>query len=416
MKFIHIADLHLGKSVHGVSMIENGDQGYWVDHFIEVLRTVSPHAVLIAGDVFDRSAPSEDAIALFSRMMTAINDLGIPVMTVAGNHDSVHRLSYVGPVLSKQDLFFSRSLTNSYELEHVTITDPDNGEPVTFWLMPYVFPLLVARAMGDESLRDYDSAVRALLAAQPIDFSKRNVLIAHQNVTFNGQEVERGGSESMVGGVGQIDASAFFDFDYVALGHIHSAYPVGRESIRYAGTPLCYHFNETRQQQKGPVLVEMGPKGEPLKIETIVIEPLHPMREIPADSFENIRDRELENNNTGEYIKVTLNDRRVSPEIWTFFRNLYNSRGSILMELTSEYNQFCGSVSGKSSAVQDKSVEELFAEFYTERNKGEPPEEKDIQLMKYAGELMRNAKELNKVPEPGSVDALIDFLLKSEDK
>lgn len=416
MKFIHIADLHFGKSIHGVSLIENGDQDYWVDQFIELLRDVSPDAVLIAGDVFDRSSPSEDAVALFSRMMSEINEMDIPVLTVAGNHDSVHRLSYVGPVLSKQKLFFSRSLTNTYELEHVTLPDPDGEGTVTFWLMPYVFPLLAATALDDDSLKSYDAAIRALIAAQPIDYSTRNVLIAHQNVTFNGIEGERGGSESMVGGVGQVDASAFDGFDYVALGHIHAAYSVGRSSVRYAGSPLCYHFNETRQARKGPVLVEMGPKGEPLTIQTLAIEPLHPMREVPADSFENVRKNELENERYQEYVSVTINDRRVTPEIAAFFKELYKSRGSVLMELKSEFNRFGGSVSQGSSAVENKSVEELFADFYTEKNHGEPPEDKDYSVIDHAGEIMRHAKDLRKDPDPETVGKFVDFLLKSEDK
>lgn len=413
MKFIHIADLHLGKSIHGVSMVENGDQVYWVERFIEKVRSAEPDAVLIAGDVFDRSAPSEDAVALFSRLMTELNGLGVPVMTVAGNHDSIHRLSYVGPVLSKQALYFSRSLADTCELEHITLTDEDG--PVTFWLMPYVFPALISRALQDDTLKDYNSAVQALIAAQDIDYSTRNVLIAHQNVTFNGVEAERGGSESMVGGVGQIDAGVFADFDYVALGHIHTSYHVGRESVRYAGSPLCYHFDETRQKAKGPVLVEMGAKGEPLSIETMVIEPLHPMRAIKG-GFEQIRKEELENGSCSEYISITLDDCRVTPDISSFFRDLYKSRDSILMELKSEYNRFDGDMQQLSYIAENKSTEELFGDFYTDRKGGEPPEQEDYELMDYAAELMRHAADLHAEPDPVTTSKLVDHLLRMEAK
>ncbi len=139
-------------------------------------------------------------------------------------------------------------------MTHVDLWD-DYGV-VKFWLMPYLFPAAVAEALEDEEIRDYDTAVRRLIAEQGIDDSERNVIIAHQNVTVNGKEVTRGGSESAVGGVGQVGHSAFDCFDYAALGHIHAAYAVGRKSVRYAGSPLCYHFDETRQPQKGPVLVD----------------------------------------------------------------------------------------------------------------------------------------------------------------
>ena len=231
MKFLHLADLHFGKSIHGVSLLEKGDQKAWVDGFLEMVRSLRPDAVVAAGDIYDRSAPSGDAVALLDGMVTALAELEVPVMLVAGNHDSGQRLSFGGSLLARQNVHISGVL--SRQLAHVTLQDRDG--PVTFWLMPYLFPALAAQVLEDESIRDYDAAVRRMLAAQDVDFSQRNVLVAHQNVTANGQEAVRGGSESMVGGVGQVDYTAFDGFDYVALGHIHSAYPVGREAVRYAG-------------------------------------------------------------------------------------------------------------------------------------------------------------------------------------
>ena len=348
MRFLHLADLHFGKSIYGTSLLENGDQGAWVDRFLAIAEERRPDAVVIAGDVYDRGAPSGDAVQLLSRMLTGLSALSIPVMMCAGNHDSVQRLSFLSPLLAREGLHISGSLYADRTLSHVTLSDEYGS--VTFWLMPYVFPALIAGALGDESLRDSDSAVRALLNAQPIDFSGRNVLIAHQNVTVSGAPGERGGSESMVGGVGQIDYTVFDGFDYVALGHIHAAYPVGRDTVRYAGSPLCYHFNETRQAAKGPLLVELGAKGEAVRVETLVIQPLHPMREIRG-AYEEIRDAELSSPRRGEYLRIVLTDRRVSPEIAAFFRELYTSRDSVLMELCSEFTQFSGAAGapGRSS-------------------------------------------------------------------
>ena len=411
MKILHLADLHFGKSIHGVSLLEKGDQSFWVERFLERAETLRPDAVVIAGDVYDRSAPSGDAVELLSRLLTALAERAIPVMLVAGNHDSIQRLAFAQPLLAREGLHISRALIDSPELSHVTLYD-EYG-PVTFWLMPYVYPALIAQALGEESFRDSDVAVRALLACQPLDLSWRNVLVAHQNVTAGGVEAEHGGSESMVGGVGQIDYSAFDAFDYVALGHIHAAYPVGREGVRYAGSPLCYHFNETRQAAKGPLLVELGPKGVPPRTALQRLEPLHPMRELRG-AYEELRDAALADPRRGEYLRLVLTDCRVSPEIAAFFRELFASRDSILMELVSEYASFAGESAGLSAhAVREKSVEELFSDFYTERSGGIPPEERDAELLHFAGDQLRDA-DVHTAPTAEEITALLGFLAQQE--
>ena len=410
MRFLHLADLHFGKTIYGTNLLENGDQGDWVTRFLALAEELRPDAVLIAGDVYDRSAPSGDAVQLLSRMLSALNGQGVPVLLTAGNHDSVQRLSFLRPLLAREGLHISGAL-RSPTLSRVTLRD-EYG-PVHFWLMPYVFPALIAQALGDDSLRDCDSAVRALLARQEIDFSERNVLLAHQNVTANGAEGPRGGSESMVGGVGQIDWTAFDGFDYVALGHIHAAYPVGREAVRYAGSPLCYHFNETRQPAKGPLLVELGEKGAPVRTRTLTIPPLHPMRELRG-GFEELRDAELADTRRGEYLRVVLTDRRVSPEIAAFFRELCAGRDSVLMELCSEYRQFTGEAGAPSrEAVEQKSIETLFCDFYTERSGGVPPTDADEALLRFAGEQLRHA-DVHTLPTEREIRKLLDYLSEQE--
>ncbi len=411
MRIIHIADLHFGKSVHGVSMLDNGDQGYWVDRFLELTDEKRPDAVVIAGDVYDRSAPSGDAVELLSRMLTGLSERGIPVMMVAGNHDSVQRLSFASPLLARQGLHISQPLFGTDRLVRVTLRD-DNGA-VNFYLMPYVYPALIAQALGDGSLRDYDAAVSALLARQELDFSERNVLVAHQNVTAGGAEAERGGSESMIGGVGQIDQSCFDGFDYVALGHIHAACPVGRESIRYAGSPLCYHFNEIRQPAKGPVLVELGPKGAEPRIEVLKIPPLHPMRELRG-GLEELRAAELAEERTNEYLRLVLTDRRLSPELSAFFDELFRARGSILMERCSEYDPFRESAGAPTAAAaEQKSIAELFGDFYGERSGGDLPGEDDLALLACAEELTLRA-DTHGAPAPQEIDTILSLVMKQE--
>ena len=410
MRFLHLADLHLGKSLHGISLLESGDQADWVRRFLELSGELRPDAVLIAGDVYDRSSPSGDAVELLSALLSGLAGLGIPVLLTAGNHDSGQRLGFLKELLGKEGIHIAGTLPKGGKLSCVTLLD--EWGPVHFWLMPYVFPALVAQALEDESIRDYDTAVRRLLQAQDIDFSERNVLIAHQNVTANGEECERGGSETMVGGLGEVDFSAFDGFDYVALGHIHAAYPVGRESVRYAGSPLCYHFNETKQPPKGPVLVELGAQGDETEFQQLSIPALHPLREARG-GWEELRETETARESRGEFLRIVLTDSRVTPEIGDFFRELARARDSRVLELVSEYNPF----GTESSAVQDlgqkQSMEELFAQFYSERCGGEEPTEEDLALLGYAGERLRH-RESSGASEQQDIAALLDFLTEQE--
>ena len=149
MRFLHLADLHFGKAIYGTSLLENGDQGIWVDRFLALTEDVRPDAVVIAGDVYDRGAPSGDAVQLLSRMLTRLSELHVPVMLCAGNHDSVQRLSFASPLLAREGLHISGSLYDDPTLSYVTLQDKHG--PVTFWLMPYVFPALIAGVLDDDA-------------------------------------------------------------------------------------------------------------------------------------------------------------------------------------------------------------------------------------------------------------------------
>ena len=410
MRFLHLADLHLGKSLHGISLLESGDQADWVRRFLELSGELRPDAVLIAGDVYDRSAPSGDAVELLSELLTGLAEQGIAVLLTAGNHDSGQRLGFLKGLLGKQGVHIAGTLPKGGKLPRVTLEDA--WGPVHFWLMPYVFPALAAQALEDESIRDYDTAVRRLLQAQDMDLSERNVLIAHQNVTANGQEGMRGGSETMVGGLGEVDVSAFDGLSYVALGHIHAAYPVGRESVRYAGSPLCYHFNEIKQPAKGPVLVELGAPGEEPRISRLSIPALHPLREARG-GWEELRETETARESRGEFLRIVLTDSRVTPEIGDFFRELARARDSRVLELVSEYNPFGAESSSAPETGREQSVEELFAWFYTERCGGEEPMGEDLALLRFAGERLRH-RESSGMSEQQDIAALLDFLTEQE--
>lgn len=413
MKFLHIADLHLGKSLYGVSMIDNQDQIYWVERFLEKAGELKPDAVLIAGDIYDRSAPSGEAVMLFNHMLTGLEEMNIPVMITAGNHDSGKRLSFAETILAKQKIYIAG--VSRKEIFHVTIPERDGSGEVTFWLLPYLFPAMAAQLLGDESIGDYETAVRELLAQQKIDFSGRNVLLAHQNVTANGKEAQRGGSESMVGGVGQVDYRVFDGFDYVALGHIHASYYVGRKEVRYAGSPLCYHFDETKQPEKGMLLVELMEKGSEIKITPVFVSPLHPMREIKGE-YETILEALEQEKNTGEYLKIVVTDRRITPEMSELLRGQYKNRDSIVMELVSEFREFdaVSPLSGKYG--EEKSIEDYFVELYRERKAQTQPTQKELALFQFAAGLVRDREGSEKRADSLETDAdrLLTYVIKQE--
>lgn len=412
MRFLHISDLHLGKVIHGVSMLENQDQYYWVERFLTLSSEIKPQAVVISGDVYDRGSPSGAAVALLSRLVEGLADLGICVLLVAGNHDSGQRLAFAREILARQNVH----IAGTVEEKVTCVTLQDDYGPVHFWLMPYVFPAAVSQVLNDDTIRDYDTAVRRLLGVQEINPEERNVLVAHQNVTAFGAEAPRGGSESAVGGVGQVDYTAFDAFDYVALGHIHAAYKVGRDEVRYAGSPMCYHFNETRQASKGPIVIDMGPKGAPLQIETRIIPPLHPMREMRG-TFQELQEVELERKTKGEYLRLVITDQPMTPQISDFFQGLAEKRDSVLMDRVSEFRRFNDEITGTDSdAVREKTTEELFADFYLERC-GSEPDELDRDLLHQAGELLRNSHPNPKqrtAVDTETVSALLRYLTEQE--
>ena len=413
MKFLHLADLHLGKSLYGVSLIDNGDQTFWAERFLERVKELEPDAVVIAGDVYDRSAPSADAVMLLNHILTELEGMGVPVMLIAGNHDSGQRLSFAGSILAKQGIHIAGAVET--EISHVTIPEKAGGGEVTFWLMPYLFPAMAAQKLEDDSIGDYGTAMRRMLERQEIDFSKRNVLVAHQNVTANGREAVRGGSESMAGGVGQMDYRVFDGFDYVALGHIHASCHVGRREVRYAGSPLCYHFDETKQPAKGLLFVELGEKEKGAEVTPIPITPLHPMREIRG-TREEILEEAAKGKEEKEYLKVVVTDARITPELSETLRELFGKRGSLIMELVSSFREF-GAVSALPGIHSEaKAIEEYFVELYRERKAQAEPDEKDLELFRFAAGQVRGRQSAESREEMLEEDAkeLLAYVLEQE--
>lgn len=404
MKFFHLADLHLGKSMHGYSMIEMGDQPYWLEQLLKKAEELKPDAILLSGDVYDRAVPSKEAVELFDEFLTKLAKMKIPILVIAGNHDSAQRLSFASKLLCHQKIYIAGEIQR--EVSCVTLEDAYG--PVHFWMVPYLFPAAVNAVLKREDLKDYDSAMRALLVEQNIDFTKRNVLLTHQFAACGGKKPQMGGSETTVGGIGQIDTSALGNFDYVALGHIHSAQPMGKASIRYAGSPLRYHFSELGQK-KGLTVVELKEKGD-LQVTLETIKSLHGMAEI-AGTMEEILQTDVEPNS---YIRTVIRQEILPPQTVETLRQHFESKRCILMEVVRNYS--AGKKKQAEEALKDVktlSLEELFADFYMLQQDGELPDGALEKLISFTAEQTRNSREEETEKEKRqAAEKLIDYALK----
>lgn len=401
MKILHLSDLHLGKSIYGVSLIDSGDQQTLVDNIICAVEKHKPDALVIAGDVYDRSNPSEGAVALFEQLLNRLMGTETAAFIISGNHDSARRLSYLNDTLKNHNIYIADELSS--ELESVTLED-EYGE-VVFWLMPYTYPALISQVLKDADIKykDYDAALRVLLENQNIDYSERNVLIAHQNVLRNGEEVRRGGSETSVGGVGGIEADAFANIEYTALGHIHAGYPVST-SVRYCGSPMCYHFDETRQKDKGALLIDIDAKGDEIKVENIAFKPLHPMKVLKG-AYEEVK-RQISGLKGSEYVKMVLTDIKCEHNVYANLRALISEKGATLLELVSEYNIKTHKAETRGVSTDDKTIDVLFDEFYYRRQNCRL-DGKDTRIIARLTDILSRGD----FDEPGSVDRAAEQLL-----
>lgn len=372
MKFLHISDLHIGKRVNEFSMIE--DQKYILRQILEIAEESHAEGILIAGDIYDRQAPSAEAVQVFDRFLTGLADQKKKIFVVSGNHDCAERLSFGAQLMRERQVYMARA----YDGNPLKVRLEDDYGELFVHLLPFVKPAVVRYALErEEGCETYQEAVRLAIERMEIDQSVRNILVAHQFVTGAGRcESE----EVAVGGIDNVDAEVFDGFDYAALGHIHSPQWVGRESVRYCGTPLKYSFSES-EQEKSVTLVELKEKGE-LKITAIPLRPLHDMRKIRGtymevtrpsfaagagrDTEQAVASRESAGKADREdYLQITLTDEEDIIDGFMKLRTFYPN----LMQLS--YDNSRTRQERKVEAVQEleqKSELELFEEFYELQN------------------------------------------------
>lgn len=255
MKFFHLADLHLGKRVNGFPMIE--DQKIILDQILELADTEHPDAVVIAGDVYDKSIPSVEAVNLMDDFLVELVKRKLQVFIISGNHDSAERISYGGRVMEQSGIHISPRISGCGPIRL-----EDQYGPLYIYLFPYIHPSVVREAYPDEKVTDWTQAMEVLIRNAHVDPAARNIAVAHQYVTASGVRPEECDSEQKhIGGLDNVDYSVFDAFDYVALGHLHGPQRIGRDTVRYAGSPLKYSFSEEKHK-KSVTLVEIKEKGQ----------------------------------------------------------------------------------------------------------------------------------------------------------
>ena len=354
MKLIHLSDLLIGKRVNEISMIE--DQEFILHQILQIIDTEKADAVLIAGDVYDKSVPSAEAVTLFDDFLCELAQRKVPTLIISGNHDSPERLAFGGRLMEECGVHISPV----YDGSVATVTLSDEHGEVDFWLLPFIKPAHVKRYFPDAGIESYTDACRVAVEHMGIDTGKRNILLTHQFVT-GASTCES--EEISVGGTDNVDASVFADFDYVALGHIHGPQNIGSNKIRYCGTPLKYSFSEERHH-KSVTIVKFGAKGE-LELELRPLTPKHDLRSIRG-TFAELTDKAFyANSATDDYLQVILTDEEDVPEAIGQLRVIYPN----IMKLAYDNTRTrCNQIIDGAVDVQRKSPLELFDELYELQN------------------------------------------------
>lgn len=357
MKLIHLSDLHLGKRVNEFSMLE--DQQYILTEILQIIDREKPDGVMIAGDVYDKSVPSAEAVALLDDFLVRLAKRDLQVFLISGNHDSPERMAFGGRLMAQSGVH----LAPVYDGKVSPITLTDEYGPVNLYLLPFLKPAHVRRCFPEREILTYTDALAAAIEAMGVNPAQRNVLVTHQFVTG----AARCDSEEIsVGGTDNVDVSVFEPFDYVALGHIHGPQQVGRETVRYCGTPLKYSFSEAKHQ-KSVTVVELGEKGA-VSVHTVPLTPMRDLAELRG-TYEELTFRGFYQGTSypRDYVHITLTDEEDIPDAVSKLRIIYPN----LMKLDYDNKRTRAGIVLEGAEDQQRSPLELLEEFYEKQN-GQP--------------------------------------------
>ena len=354
MKLIHLSDLHLGKRVNEFSMLE--DQAYILEQILTIIDAEQPQAVLVAGDIYDKAVPAAEAVQLFDDFLCRLSGRSLQVFAISGNHDSAERIAFGGRLMDGSGIHLSPVYDGT--VEPISLTDEWGA--VDVYLLPFVKPAHVRRFFPEASIESYTDAMAVAISAMEIKEDRRNILLTHQFVTG----ALRSDSEQIsVGGADNVDAAVFASFDYVALGHIHRPQSIGREAVRYCGTPLKYSFSEAGHR-KSVTVVELREKGD-LTVRTHPLTPRHDLRELRGTYLDLTDRRNYAGTATEDYLHITLTDEEDIPDAVSKLRTVYPNLMKLDYDNTRTRHQMEITVG---TEVERKSPLELFGELFEKQN------------------------------------------------
>lgn len=365
MRLIHLSDLHIGKRVNEFSMLE--DQEYILKEILGIIDEEKPDGVIIAGDVYDKSVPGEEAVKLLDSFLTSLAKRKLQVYMISGNHDSAAKLAFASKLIDLSGIHISPVYDKSRfagnesgKLAPLELGDLD-GFTVKIHMLPFVKPATVRAVFPEEAdeINDYTDACQVAIEHMEIEESETNILVAHQFVTG----AERSESEENVGGLDNVDVSVFEPFDYVALGHIHGPQKVGRETVRYCGTPLKYSLSEAKHT-KSVTVIDI-PENKKVDIRTVPLTPLHELREIKG-TFDELMDKKTyEGTAVDDYLYVVITDEEDVPDALGKLRTVYPNIMKLRYDNTRTRTE---QVIDDGVVIEGKSMIELFDELYEKQN------------------------------------------------
>lgn len=354
MKLIHLSDLHLGKRVNELSMLE--DQEYILNETLKIIDTEKPDGVMIAGDVYDKAVPPAEAVKLFDDFLVRLSKRQLQVYIISGNHDSPERLAFGGRLMELSGIHISPVYDGSVQ----PLSFDDEFGRVNIYLLPFIKDIHVKKYFPEAAINNYSDALRTVIDSMDINCDERNILAAHQYITNS----ERTGSEDIpLGGLDNVDPCVFEGFDYVALGHLHRPQNVDGERMRYCGSPLKYSFSEIRDQ-KSVTVVELGEKNN-VTVRTVPLIPLRDMKEIKG-KYDDITLRSYYENTSyqEDYIHIILTDENDVYNAVGKLRSIYHN----LMKIDYENSRTLHSSEIKEVKIEQKTPLELFAELFKMQN------------------------------------------------
>ncbi len=349
MRFLHVSDLHIGKKVKGFSLYE--DQIHVLKQIINTAKAKDVDGIIIAGDIYDTSMPSGEAVNCFDEFISEIHSLGISCYVVSGNHDSVSRVAFGSNIMAKEKIYFAKKYSG-------LITPIEADKETNIWLLPFIRPVDVREYHSDFEVGSYEDMMRTVIGNLKINPKKTNILVAHQFITKSGVSPQTSDSETVsLGTLDNIDFSNFDKFDYVALGHIHKPQSMGRETVRYAGSPLKYSFSE-KNDKKSMVIIDCLKKK--ISLDYVSFKPIRDMKEF-AGKFEDL----VKLPKTDDYARIVLQDENyivdVKQKLETNFTNIMEI---VYDNLYTRENKHIK----KAELIEKQTPQELFGIFYELQN------------------------------------------------